>query len=160
MTTQISIDDKFACSAQTLYEKLSDNAFDDGLMQALNMSKELLESKETAQGPVYKIRLTNPDTIPAIAKRFTGDHLSYVETRTWNNAKKSNTWEIAPEIKGATVEAKGTTEIIDEGNGCIRRTRGTVTVNLPLIGKKIEEMVLQSIVDTFKRNADYCQKHL
>lgn len=157
MATKISIDDRFDCAPQVLFDRLSDDGFDDGLMKALNMSKELLDAKTTASGVTYKIRLTNPDTIPAIAKRFAGEHLSYVETRAWDRAKLGNTWEIVPEIQGATVEAKGTTEIVADGVGCIRRTRGTISVNLPLIGRKIEEMVLQSIVDTFKRNAEYCR---
>lgn len=157
MSTTISIDDRFDCTPEVLFDRLSDNAFDDDLMKALNMSKELIEAKETPQGMTYVIRLTNPDTIPAIAKRFAGEHLSYVETRIWNRSKMGNTWEIVPEISGATVEAKGTTEIVADGSGCIRRTRGKISVNLPLIGKKIEEMVLQSIKDTFKRNAEYCR---
>ena len=157
MATTISIDDRFDCTPEVLFDRLSDNDFDDDLMKALNMSNALIESNDTPQGPTYKIRLTNPDTIPAIAKRFTGEHLSYVETRIWNRSKLGNTWEIVPEISGATVEAKGTTEIVADGTGCIRRTRGKISVNLPLIGKKIEEMVLQSINDTFKRNAEYCR---
>lgn len=160
MTTEIMIEDRFACDPQKLVEMLSDNAFDDELMQALNMKKELLAENAKSAGPEYRIRLTSSEPIPAIAKKFVGDNLSYVETRTWNKAGCSNQWLIVPEVKGASVEAKGTTEIVVDGHGCLRRTKGTVTVNLPLIGKKIEEMVLKSITDNFKKNADYCRKCL
>ena len=98
MATTISIDDKFDCTPEVLFDRLSDNDFDDDLMKALNMSKALIESKDTPQGPTYKIRLTNPDTIPAIAKRFTGEHLSYVETRIWNRSKLGNTSERSASI--------------------------------------------------------------
>lgn len=160
MTTQILIEDHFDCPPQKLYELLSDNSFDDALMKALNMGKQLISETKKADGPELKIRLTNAEEIPAIAKKFTGDHLSYVETRTWSQKKLANTWVIVPEVKGANVDAKGVTEFVAEGNGCVRRTKGVISVSLPLIGKKIEEMVLQSITDTFKKNADYCRDYL
>lgn len=160
MTTQIMIEDRFNCEPKELFDLLSNNDFDDDLMKALNMTKQLIAKDEKSTGVTYQIRLTSAESIPAIAKKFVGDHLSYVENRAWNKAKCSNTWIITPEVKGATVEAKGDTEIIADGQGCIRRTQGSVSVNLPLIGKKIEEMVLQNITDTFKRNADFCRHYL
>ena len=160
MATEILIEDRFDCSPQDLYDLLSDNGFDDGLMKSLQMGKELISESKQADGVQYKIRLTNPDEIPAIAKKFTGDHLSYIETRKWTNSNLGNTWVIEPEVKGAKVEAKGVTEIIAEGSGCVRRTKGSVSVSLPLIGKKIEEMVLDSIQKTFKQNAEYCRNYL
>lgn len=160
MATEIMIEDRFVCEPQKLTELLSDNAFDDDLMKALKMGKELLGEEKKSAGPEYRIRLTSAEPIPAIAKKFVGEHLSYVETRTWNQAACSNQWVIVPDVKGATVEVKGTTEIVADGHGCVRRTKGKVSVNLPLIGKKIEEMVLQSITDTFKKNADYCRAYL
>lgn len=160
MTTQILIEDHFTCTPQKLFELLSDNVFDDELMKALNMGKEMVEESSKAEGKLYKIRLTSAEEIPAIAKKFVGEHLTYIETRQWKTATTSNAWSIVPEVKGANVEAKGTTEIIAAGQGCVRRTKGSISVNLPLIGKKIEEMVLQNITDTFKRNAEYCRKKL
>lgn len=160
MTTQILIEDRFNCSPKTLFELLSNDQFDDELMNALKMDKKLIEKADKPEGKLFKIHLTSADAIPAIAKKFVGEYLSYVETRQWMTASNSNTWCIVPEVKGASVEAKGTTEIVADGNGCIRRTKGTVSVSLPLIGKKIEEMVLQSITDTFKKNADYCRSKL
>ncbi len=160
MATNILIEDRFACSPEKLYELLANNSFDDELMDALSMKKECLETKETANGVNYKIRLTNPDPMPAIASKFTGDKLAYVETRCWNKAKCANTWDIAPEIRGASVEAKGCTEIVADGHGCLRRTTGSIKVGIPLIGRKIEEMVEKSIRETFKKNADFCRKYI
>ena len=160
MTTQISIEDHFDCTPKQLFDLLSDDAFDDELMKAIQMTKELKAKAEKPTGMEYKIRLTTSEPVPLIAKKFTGDHLSYVENRVWNNAKLLNTWTITPEVKGVSVEAKGTTEFVADGNGCIRRTTGSITVGIPLLGKKIEGIVLESITDTFKRNADYCRQHL
>ena len=160
MATEIFIEDRFSCSPQKLYDLLSNDQFDDELMKALKMGKTKQSEQKVSDGTELKIRLTSPDEIPAIAKKFTGDHLSYVETRRWFDSKLSNTWQIIPEVKGATVEAKGTTDIVADGEGCIRRTKGTISVNLPLIGRKIEEMVLKTITETFKQNADYCRKYM
>ncbi len=160
MATQILIEDRFACSPKELFDLLCDNKFDDELMKSLKMGKEMLAENKKSEGMEYKIRLTSAEDIPAIAKKFVGDHLSYVETRSWNDAKLSNNWVIAPEIKGAAVDAHGTTEIVKDGEGCIRRTKGSISVSLPLIGSKIEQMVLASIKDTFAKNADYCRSYL
>ena len=160
MATEIKVEDRFDCSPRALYDLLCDNAFDDGLMKALNMGKELMSETKIGDGVEYKICLTNPEEIPAIAKKFAGDHLCYVETRRWEPARLSNTWVIEPKVNGAKVEAKGTTEIVADGTGCIRRTKGTISVSLPLIGKKIEDMVLQSIKQNFEQNAAYCRKYI
>ena len=160
MATDILIEDRFNCSPKALYDLLADDHFDDELMKALNMGKELLSSEKKNIGPEYRIRLTSAEEIPAIATKFVGTHLAYTETRSWNDNKCANTWVIVPEVKGATVEAKGTTEIVADGDGCIRRTKGSISVKLPLIGGKIEAMVKKSIADTFSKNADYCRKYL
>lgn len=160
MATELLIEDRFECSPERLCELLMDNAFDDELMRALDMGKELLETKKVDDDVIYRIRLTDPEKIPAIAVKFTGEHLSYVETRTWHRKTLSNQWTIDPDVKGAKVEAKGVTEIVADGGGALRRTRGTISVNLPLIGKKIEAMVLSGIETTFKRNAEYCREYL
>ncbi len=160
MATKISIEDRFSCSPQKLYDLLSDDKFDDELMQALKMQKSKQSEEKTSDGILYKIRLTSPEDIPAIARKFTGEHLSYVETRNWLHSKLSNTWLIQPEVKGTTVEAKGTTTIVASGDGCVRKTEGTISVNLPLIGKKIEEMVLKTITDNFNKNAEFCRNYL
>ena len=160
MTAEILIEDRFNCSPKALYDMLCDNTFDDKLMESLKMGKQLLSEEKQDNGILYKIKLTNPDEIPAIAKKFVGDHLVYVETRRWLSQSLGNTWTIEPEVSGVKVEAKGVTEIVPDGEGCIRRTKGSVNVSLPLIGKKIEEMVLKSIQDIFKKNAEYCKKYI
>ena len=86
MATKISIEDRFDCSPQKLYDLLSNDKFDDELMQALKMQKSKQSEEKNADGMLFKIRLTSPDEIPAIAKKFTGDHLSYVETRQWQDS--------------------------------------------------------------------------
>ena len=160
MTTPILIEDKFACTPEALYALLSDDAFDTTLMEAIDMAKESLSEKKTDLGVEYKIRLTNPDGVPAIAKKFIGDKLSYIEVRSWNEKELSNTWIIEPETKGVTVKAQGTMTITAVGGGCLRKTEGSITVNVPLIGRKIEEMVLKGIVDNFEKNADYCRQYI
>ena len=160
MAAEFFIEDHFNCSPKALYDMLCDNAFYDNLMKSLNVGKQLLSEEKLDNGMQYKIRLTNPEEIPAIAKKFTGEHLVYVETRRWSSQNLGNTWVIEPEVSGVKVEAKGVTEIVAEGEGCIRRTKGSVNVSLPLIGKKIEEMVLQSIQGTFKKNAEYCKQYI
>lgn len=160
MATQILIEDKFTCTPEALYALLSDDAFDSSLMEALDMGKESLGHKALDSGDEYKIRLTNPEEVPVIAKKFIGDKLSYVELRRWNNQELSNEWTIEPETKGVTVLAKGTTKIYAVDGGCVRKTEGSISVNLPLIGKKIEEMVLKGIVDTFRKNTDFCTKYI
>ncbi len=160
MATKLLVEDHFTCSPEKLYSLLTDNAFDDELMAALKVGKKLVDHTDAASGPVYKLRLTTPNEIPVFAQKFTGEKLSYVENRVWNKSSFGNTWTITPEIKGASVECKGITTIVAEGTGCVRKTEGTITVNVPLIGRKIEEMVQKSITDTFKQNADFCAQYL
>jgi len=160
MSTEILIEDRFNCAPKALYDLLSDNGFDDDLMKSLKVGKSLLSEEKKADGVQYKIRLVTPEETPAIARKFTGEHLAYVETRNWVLDRLGGTWVIEPEVNGVKVEAKGVTEIVSDGSGCIRRTKGVVNVSLPLIGKKIEEMVLQSIKNTFAQNAAYCQKYI
>lgn len=160
MATKLFIEDKFNCSAQHLYELMSGQELDDALMAELGIIKETLKATDGANGPEYELRLTMPDEIPALFRKFIGDKLSYVETRKWNAQNTSNTWEIAPQISVKGVQVKGTIKIVGSGDQCVRTTEGTLSVGIPLVGKKIEENLLESITATFKKNAAFFQQKI
>ncbi|MFA5624980.1 MAG: DUF2505 domain-containing protein [Bradymonadales bacterium] len=160
MATKLYIEDRFDCSAEYLYELMSGQELDDALMAELGIEKETLEHDERDEGPRYVLRLRMPDEIPVLFRKFIGERLSYVETRTWDAESTSNTWDIAPEISVKGVEVKGSIRIVDDGAGCKRITEGLLSVGIPLVGKKIEESLLSSISETFKKNAEFFQRHI
>ena len=162
MTSKLLIEEHFDCSPQQLFDLLSDDNFDDELMKALNIQKEVLSNEKTSDGPKLKLCLTTPDEIPSFARKFIGDKLSYVETRTWHKGTLSNNWVIEPKISigSIKIDVRGTITISAADNGCIRRTEGEFSVGIPLVGKKVEDMLQVGVKDTYNKNAEYCRKYI
>ena len=83
-----------------------------------------------------------PADVPKAMKKFLGD---------WNKVKQTEAWtgtpgegykcDISIEIHGVPVTIKGSMELSAEGDGCANNIFLDVKCGIPLVGKKLAEMV-------------------
>jgi hypothetical protein len=87
------------------------------------------------------------DNLPDIARKFVGQTLTVVQTETWHPAKPdgSRDADVKGEIAGAPVTIKGTARIAAEAGQTVQAIQLDVKVAVPLIGKKIESLVVDAI---------------
>jgi Protein of unknown function (DUF2505) len=87
------------------------------------------------------------DNLPDIARKFVGQTLTVVQTETWHPAKPdgSRDADVLGEIANAPVTIKGTARIAAEAGRTVQAIQLDVKVAVPLIGKKIESLVVDAI---------------
>jgi hypothetical protein len=69
-------------------------------------------------------------------------------------------WQVFPTVATDKVTSKGLMTMREIANGVERTVSGDVTVRVPIIGKRIEKLVLNSVVTSYEHAADITRKWL
>jgi len=89
---------------------------------------------------------------PAAAAKFTGPELTVVETITWAppNADGSRDGSVVMSVRGQPVTLKGRLLLAPGGPGTVATLTGELKVNIPLLGKKLEEASAPAVLAGFR----------
>lgn len=83
-----------------------------------------------------------PADVPKAMKKFLGDWNMVKQTETWTGTPgESYQCNIEIDIHGVPVTIKGTMELKAEGEGCVNTVNLDIKCGIPLIGKKLAELV-------------------
>lgn len=83
--------------------------------------------------------------VPAFAKKFMSGTMTVVQRDTWDAAAKTGQLQI--NLKGVPVSITCDMELVDEGEGCTLVLNFDARASIPLIGKKVERLVLDDIIE-------------
>lgn len=101
-------------------------------------------------------------TLPAVAQ--TVMHSDLVITRIAHYGPHVvagiTTGDFSATIPGAPGSLTGQISLFDEGEGSIMRTTPQAEVNIPLLGGKLEEMMLANIVDLLEVESEFTEHWL
>ena len=81
----------------------------------------------------------NPELIPAIARPFTKNGITLTFTEAWTRTEEGATAHTEVAVGGAPVSAAVDSTLTPDGDGCARALNGTITVNVPLVGGRVEK---------------------
>ena len=107
----------------------------------------LLEHEATSEGARYRLKqgLSESDLPPIVGKVVGGD-LAIERTETLRRTEPGRYGgDVDVKIAGVPASASGTMALADDGNGSLFEVRTDVTVKVPLIGGKIEEIVAEQV---------------
>lgn len=90
----------------------------------------------------YSMKSSNPD-IPAFAQKILGTTVNITQTDVWDIAKKTGRLEV--EIKGAPVKVTADMTLKDEGKGAVNLFKWNASCSIPLVGGKIEALIVKDI---------------
>ncbi|TXI10676.1 MAG: DUF2505 domain-containing protein [Rhizobium sp.] len=90
----------------------------------------------------YSMKSSNPN-IPAFAQKLMGDTVNITQLDTWDIAKKTGRLEV--EIKGTPVKISADMTLKDEGKGSVNTLKWNINCSVPLIGGKIEGLIVSDI---------------
>ena len=90
----------------------------------------------------YSIKSSNP-SIPAFAQKFVGTSATITQQDTWDIAAKTGRLDV--EIKGAPVKVGADMTLKDEAKGAVNAMKWTVSCGIPLIGGKLEQLIVDDI---------------
>jgi hypothetical protein len=107
----------------------------------------LLDHEASPESARYELKqgLAEKDLPPVVSKVMNGD-LAIVRTETLNRtAPGSYSGDVDVAIPGAPASAAGTMRLADATDGSLFEVHADVTVRVPLIGGKIEEIVAEQV---------------
>ncbi len=95
-------------------------------------------------GPVFVVDKTEPGRGPTGKKDPSRPEASTL-TQRWDLAARSCTWELVNHKHRDRVKVHGTTTIEPDGEGARVVERGTIEIDVPFVGKKLEKKFCASI---------------
>jgi hypothetical protein len=107
----------------------------------------LLEHSVDDSGARLRLRHSVPvEFLPSTIRRFTGDDLVLDRTETWR-PRDAGGYEGSVEVKvrGLPGSISGTQSLVDDGDGSVTDVEGTVSVSVPMVGSKIEGVVVEQV---------------
>ncbi len=82
--------------------------------------------------------------VPAFAKKFMADTMTVVQRDTWD--LDSKTGQLHIDLRGVPVQISCDMTLEDEGENSILHMDFDCRANVPLIGKKVERLVLDDVI--------------
>ena len=107
----------------------------------------LLDHEATPESARYELKqgLAEQDLPPIVGKVMNGD-LAIIRTETLNRTQPGRySGDVDVAIPGAPASASGSMALADEGSGSLFEVHADVTVKVPLVGGKIEEIVADQV---------------
>lgn len=118
---------------------------------------EILDVKDTPELFEICVRycVSSDAPLPDFAKKVVGDTITVTQTDRWN--RKALTGELKIDIKGAPVKVSAQMRLKPEGSGCVNAFVWDVTCAIPLIGGKIERVLLEDLKVKAERDGKISQ---
>ena len=147
MGKDVSWNSTYDATAESAFAVLSNDAFLTQLAKDTGSLESSVNVETAADGSVT---ITNsrtfPAEVPSYAKSMVGETISVVEVQNWGPADaagaRSGTFTV--DFGGAPVKFTGDLSLT--GNSpCAAATSGTVKASIPLVGGKVESLVVEQI---------------
>ena len=81
--------------------------------------------------------------LPGFAKKVLGDTSSVVQEESWDRARKSG--EVIVVVKNLPGSLRAATALADSASGCTKTFNWEVSVKIPLVGGRLEELIESDI---------------
>jgi hypothetical protein len=162
MSTPINKSFQIPCDLETAIQMMSDESSLDRLMK-FSFAQNHKHSVEQTYDGGLKIHIFREfeGEWPGFLEAIIGKTLKIDETRHWQPAN-GNVREGVTEISapGLPVEVKAKMKIVENAGNCVVSIDGDVKVNLPFIGGKVEQMVLDEMNDAIDVEANFYLEEL
>lgn len=107
----------------------------------------LLEHSVDSSGARLRLRHSVPvEFLPSAIRRFTGDDLVLDRSETWvPRAAGGYEGTVEVKVRGLPGTISGTQSLVDSGGGSVTDVKGTVSVSVPMVGGRIEGVVVEQV---------------
>lgn len=162
MGTKINASFSIPCKMDIAIRMMSDTESLDRLMEATYAQNPRHTSHQNQQGEleIYIYREFEGDW-PGFLQSVIGKTLKIEEKRTWDSPSASQrlgrTEITSP---GLPVEVKADMQLIEKENECEVSIVGEVKVNLPFVAGKVEQMVLEEILEAIELEEKFYKAEL
>jgi len=131
------------------------------LDQAAEVTRVVKEEHPTETGKYRRYRVTQTKDLPKAAqKMLRTERVSYTQIQNYHDNDLRIDWEVLPDTFVGKVKIAGILQVRGRGNGCERVVNGEINVAVPLIGRKIEQHVVDKLQRSYVRAAEVTDKWL
>jgi hypothetical protein len=123
----------------------------------------LLEHAVDASGARLRFRHSVPvEFLPSVIRRFTGDDLVLDRHETWrprdDGGGYDGTFEVT--VRGLPGRLAGTQTLTDSGGGSVTQVEGEASVNVPMVGGRIEGVVNDQVGALLDAEDEFTRRRL
>jgi hypothetical protein len=94
------------------------------------------------------------DVSPTVRRVVDPARLTWIEESVTDTAAHRATFRIIPDNYGSLLRCDGTYAVRAAGPGALRVARGEVRVNVPLVGSKVERVIVSGMQEHAQAEAD------
>lgn len=140
---QLTAQQDFAAQPSQVAAMLTDRAF----LEQVCLASEAQKHSVTVDGGHTTVSRTLP--APSSITKFTGSTITIVEDLVWSPAAAdgSRTATFTLTVPGLPVEMLGSVRLAAGGSGTRVDYSGDLSVNIPFIGKKLEQSAAPAVLD-------------
>lgn len=132
---------RYDASPAEVFAMLGDASFREQVCEAQRVTESTVEIDGAGDSMTVKIDQHRPSQgIPSFAKKFVGDSIHIAQREEWSNATDA---VLDVTIPGKPGHLKGTVTLRPDGDGTIETVSGELKVHIPLVGGKIEGLIIE-----------------
>jgi len=134
--------------AERVYAAMTDRVYLEARLRELGgPGSALLEHGASPESSRYKLRQgVSESDLPPVVGKVVGGNLTIERTETLVRGEAGRySGDVDVAIPGAPATAAGTVTLADQGDGSVFAVHADVTVNVPIFGGKIEEIVADQV---------------
>ena len=152
---RVSLTHRFPCSPEKLWDVFDSDAFEERFGAVAGVTREITEDSVVDGVAIRRRKCTMTDPIPGVVARFLGsDRFEWDEEARLDRKRNRLEWVIElPAAIRYRVQAKGTTRVRPDGDGCVRTINGDIVVRVPVIGGRVEAAVAKNVSESYEKAA-------
>jgi len=134
----------YAASPTEVYDLRADPEFRAAVCEAMDTVRHEVTVDGGAHLVVTVDMVQHTKGMPSVAKKVVGEETRVIQTERWTTVE---TGHIEVEIPGKPGHIRGTLTLTAVGEGAVYRFDGEATINIPLIGGKLEGLIEKLFVE-------------
>lgn len=132
---------RYDASPAEVFAMLGDAVFRERVCEAQHVSEATVEIDGVDDTMTVSIDQRRPsDGIPSFAKKFVGDTIHIAQREEWSSATDA---VLDVTIPGKPGHMKGAITLRPDGDGTVETVSGELKVHIPIVGGKIEGLVIE-----------------
>ena len=141
-------ENRYAASPDDVVAMLTDQGYRAGLKSRTRSAGHSVAISEQDGRTVVEVdQRLHTHGIPSFAKKIVGDTIQLVQREEWSGHQAS--FQLA--IPGKPGHLRGSIVVEPDGDGTVERVSGEAKANLPLVGGKIEKLLVDMITQSLER---------
>jgi len=153
---------KWSATTHEVLEVYLDSNFWSSLTDlSATSTPEVLDIKRDAHTAVVRLHYVLAVDLPKEASRFIDPNdVAWVEETTWTLKDMSAQVRFLADQASQLLKASASAALAQQGEAAVRSVRGEVKVHIPLLGGRVEKVIVQGVQDHLKEEASAVQDRL